>query len=81
MRILFINNNDCGFADHIEVAAGITVAALMQERLPNEKPQNYQIRVNRQPVAADYVLQEGDRLELHGQEHSRCVKPIEQLIA
>ena len=62
MKILFINNNDCGFADHIEVAAGITVAALMQERLPNEKPQNYQIRVNRQPVAADYVLQEGDRL-------------------
>ena len=27
MKILFINNNDCGFADHIEVAAGMTVGS------------------------------------------------------
>ncbi len=61
MKILFINNDGGGFADYIDVPAGITVATLFQERIPHGKPQDFLIRVNRQPVAADYVLQEGDR--------------------
>ena len=62
MRILFINNDGGGFADYVEVESGTTVAAFFAERLPSGKPEDYLIRVNRQPVSADQVLQEGDRI-------------------
>ena len=32
------------------------------EKLPNRAASDYLIRVNRQPVAKDQVLQEGDRI-------------------
>ena len=51
-----------GFADYVEVADGTTVQSLFAERVPHGKPQDYLIRVNRQPVAADQVLVEGDRI-------------------
>ncbi len=63
-KILLINNDGAGFADYIEVAEGTTVEKLFAERVPHGKPQDYLIRVNRQPVAADQVLQEGDRVSL-----------------
>ncbi len=62
MKLLFINNDGGGFADYLEVAAGSTVASFFQNQLPHGKPQDYLIRVNRQPVPAEYVLQEGDRI-------------------
>ena len=62
MRILFINNDGGGFADHVEVADGSTVAALFAEKMPGRKPADVLIRVNRLPAAADQVLQPGDRL-------------------
>ena len=62
MRILFINNDGGGFADHIDVANGTTVDQLFHERLPHAKPHDFLIRVNRQPVAARQVLQDGDRV-------------------
>jgi hypothetical protein len=40
------------------------VQKLFAERVPHGRPQDYLIRVNRQPVAADQVLQEGDRVSL-----------------
>jgi sulfur carrier protein ThiS len=64
MRILFINNDGGGFADHIEVAAETTVATLFAQRLPGRKAGDFLIRVNRQPVSADQVLHEGDRLSI-----------------
>ena len=64
MRLLFINNEGTGFADHIEVSAGTSVAQLFEQRLPDRKAQDYLIRVNRQPVSADQVLQEGDRVSM-----------------
>jgi len=64
MRVLFINNDGGGFADHIEVGAGTTVAGLFGERLPGQRPEDYLIRVNRLPAAADQVLQEGDRVSM-----------------
>jgi hypothetical protein len=60
MKVLFINNDGGGFADYIEVEPGTTVAKLFDDRIGG-KPADYLIRVNRQPVASDYVLQEGDR--------------------
>jgi len=64
MRILFINNDGGGFADHIDVEAGITVGELFGDRLPERKPEDFLIRVNRQPVSKDQVLQEGDRVSI-----------------
>ena len=62
MRVLFINNDGGGFADHIEIEPGTTVQALFQQRLKSARAQDYLIRVNRQPVSPDQVLQEGDRV-------------------
>jgi hypothetical protein len=62
MKILFINNDGGGFADHIEVEEGTTVGKLFSQRIENGRPENYLIRVNRQPAASDQPLQEGDRV-------------------
>jgi molybdopterin converting factor small subunit len=62
MVILYINNDGGGFADHIEIAEATTVTSLFEQRITSGKPNDYLIRVNRQPVASDYVLQDGDRV-------------------
>jgi hypothetical protein len=64
MRLFFINNDGGGFADTIEVADGTSITQLFEQRLPYGKPADYLIRVNRQPVAADQVLHEGDRVSV-----------------
>ena len=61
-KVLYVNNDGGGFADFVEIAEGTTVQQFFAERVPNGRPQDYLIRVNRQPVAADQVLQEGDRV-------------------
>ncbi len=63
MQVLYINNDGGGFADHIEIAEGMTVTAFFQEKVQGNPP-DYLIRVNRQPVPANYVLQPGDRLSV-----------------
>ena len=64
MRILFINNQGGGFADHIEVETGTTVSQLFQQQIRGGKPEDYLIRVNRLPASADQILQEGDRVSM-----------------
>jgi hypothetical protein len=64
MKVLYINNDGGGFADHVEVPAGTTVARFFADRLPGAKPGDYLIRVNRLPAAADQVLADGDRVSL-----------------
>ena len=62
MKVLFLNNAGSGFADYIEVSEGITVEGLFRQHFPNGYPEDYLIRVNRQPVARDHVVQDGDRV-------------------
>ena len=62
MKVLVINNDDGGFADHVEIAEGTTVHEMFQQHVKNGRPADYLIRVNRQPVPADQVLREGDRI-------------------
>lgn len=62
MRVLFINNDGGGFADNINVDDGTTVAKLFAEKIPHGRPQDYLIRVNRQPASAEQVLHDGDRV-------------------
>ncbi|WP_437222625.1 MoaD/ThiS family protein [Planctomicrobium sp. SH661] len=64
MRILLINNDGGGFADHIEIPAGQTISQLFSDRLPHAQPRDYLIRINRQPAAQGQVLQPGDRVSL-----------------
>lgn len=64
MRILVINNDGGGFADYTEIPDGLTVQQLFQRQIPGGKPENYLIRVNRQPVPPSQVLQDGDRISL-----------------
>jgi hypothetical protein len=64
MRVMFINNDGGGFADYIDVPEGMTISRLFAERLPRGRAGDYLIRVNRQPVASDTVLQEGDRVSV-----------------
>ena len=62
MRVLFINNNGAGFADYIDIQSGMTVEAFFSKHMHSCKESDYLIRVNRQPVPRDYVLQEDDRI-------------------
>jgi sulfur carrier protein ThiS len=61
-KVLFINNDGGGFADYVDVPDGTTVPEFFARQLPGCLPEDYLIRVNRQPVAQDHVLQEGDRI-------------------
>jgi len=62
MKILWINNDGGGYANHIDVKEGTTVSELFEQKIPNAKASDYLIRVNRQPTEPDYVLQDGDRV-------------------
>ena len=62
MKILFVNNDGGGYADYIEIPHGTTVRELFECQMAQAKPDNYMIRVNRQPVPRNQVLTEGDRV-------------------
>ncbi len=64
MRILFVNNDGGGFADYTEVVDGTTVEQFFEKQLPGRNAEDYLIRVNRQPVARDCALQDGDRITI-----------------
>jgi sulfur carrier protein ThiS len=64
MRILFIDNDGGGFADFVDVSKATTVEQFFNEKMTGRKPEDFLIRVNRQPVARDYVLQENDRVTI-----------------
>ena len=64
MRVLFINNNGAGFADYVDIQRSMTVEDFFEEHLPSCEESDYLIRVNRQPVPRDYILQENDRITI-----------------
>jgi sulfur carrier protein ThiS len=64
MRILFVDNDGAGFADYIDIAENTTVEQFFKIKMSGKEVSDYLIRVNRQPVARDYVLREGDRVTI-----------------
>ena len=64
MKLYYINNIGAGFADEIEIGEGTTVGQLFGERMADQEPQDFLIRVNRLPSARDQVLQPGDRVSI-----------------
>lgn len=64
MRILYLNHDGGGFADHIDIEDGTTVTALFEEKMKHAQSEDYLIRVNRQPCSAGQELHEGDRVSI-----------------
>jgi len=64
MKILYINNAGGGWADYLDVPEGQSVEGLFDERMTGQQSEDFLIRVNRQPVSRDTVLQEGDRVTI-----------------
>ena len=64
MKVLYINNDGGGFADYIDVPDGTTVERFFKEKIPGGRPEDYLIRVNRQPVTADHVIEDGQRVSV-----------------
>ncbi len=64
MRVLYINNVGAGWADYVDVSEGKSVEQFFDEKMSGRKPDDFLIRVNRQPVSRDYVLQENDRVTI-----------------
>ena len=64
MRVLWINNDGGGFADYMDIEGTMTVEAFFDQQLPGRKAADYLIRVNRQLVPRDHVLQDGDRVSM-----------------
>ena len=62
MRLLYINNDGGGFADFVDVTEDTTVEQFFKDKMQGSKPDDFLIRVNRQPVPREYVLKEGDRV-------------------
>lgn len=46
MKILLINNDGGGFADHVEIADGTAVAQLFADTIPGRKAGDFLIRVS-----------------------------------
>ncbi len=64
MQVLYINNDGGGFADHIEIESGLSLADFFEQRVHQGKSEEYLIRFNRHPVSSNYTLQEGDRISI-----------------
>ena len=64
MRLLYINNDGGGFADFVDVTEGTTVEQFFKDQMRGSKPDDFLIRVNRQPVPREYILKEGDRVTI-----------------
>ncbi len=64
MRIMYINNDASGFADFINIAEGTTINQFFAIKMQGCEAGDYLIRVNRQHVNRDYILQEGDRVTI-----------------
>ena len=80
MKVLVINNDGGGFADYMELDENTTVTQLFQKQTAGANSGDYLIRVNRQPCAADQVLQDGDRIsftptKIEGAESQRYALP------
>ena len=64
MQVLFINNHGGGYADYLDIAPGMSISQFFRKQLPDDEAGDFLIRVNRQPVPPDYVLQPGDRVTI-----------------
>jgi sulfur carrier protein ThiS len=80
VKVLVINNHGGGFADYVEVADGTTVRDMFQREVRSGKPDQYLIRVNRQPVPSDQILHDGDRISFTPVKIEGAIRPARPLL-
>ena len=61
---MYINNAGGGFANFMNIEEGTDIEKLFGQKMPHEEASDYLIRVNRQPVPKEYVLEENDRVTI-----------------
>jgi hypothetical protein len=64
MKVFFINSHGGGYADYVHVTEGTTVEQFFKQKIPYGRPEDFLIRVDRQPAGADEVLREGQRVSI-----------------
>ena len=64
MKIFFVNNQGGGYAETVEVSDGMSIESFFQRQLPGADPEKYSVRVNRNPIEAEYTLCDGDRVTI-----------------
>lgn len=64
MKIFYVNNVGGGYAETLDVQDGMTISAFFTRQMPNASAKEYAVRVNRNPVEADYQLRDGDRVTI-----------------
>jgi sulfur carrier protein ThiS len=63
MKITFINNDGGGWSKTLTINHEATVENIIVSQIGEGfDPNNYKIRVNREPVMKDYILKDGDRV-------------------
>ena len=76
MKILFINCDGGGFADHLEVPDGTTVRQLFHQEVGGSNSSSYLIRVNRQPVPLRPGPAGGGPRQLHAHQDRGGLSPF-----
>lgn len=61
-KVLFINNDGGGFAQYVELSENMTVEQFFKDQMGDVKSSDYLIKVNREPVVANRVLEDNDRI-------------------
>lgn len=60
MKVLFLSNENGGFAEYVEIEEGTTVSEFLENR--DLVATSYNIRVNREEVSSDHILLDGSRV-------------------
>jgi sulfur carrier protein ThiS len=62
--LMYASNSWVGWADCLDIPEGQSVEKLFHERMAGQQPEDFLIRVNRQPVSPGTILQDGDRVTI-----------------
>lgn len=64
IKVKYVNNDDDGATQEMEIAAEISVDAFLYVRLGTDWQKDYTVRVNRDPVDPEDVLLPGSRISV-----------------
>ena len=67
VKVTLLNHEGEGYAQNFELQDGTEMQKFFTEQMGEQGAKyvdDYAIRVNREPVTADYILQDGDRVTI-----------------
>lgn len=62
ITVFYINNTGEGFSKEVEIDEGTTIEVFVAARTGEVSFDGYTIRVNREAIPRDYVLEDGDKI-------------------